>query len=122
MGDPTVKQEKSEGAANPSDGRDTGRRRTRTPKKKSSDQHNEVLKDVVARIQSLRSAAKETSRSYLSNLERGILEIIDAVNGVGTEGKRGLKTDTLEKLVDVRVLGPAELLPGGGHAGREVPG
>jgi hypothetical protein len=73
------------------------------PRKKSSEQSKALLKDVLVRLQGLRSVAKEISRSYLANLEHGILEITDLVNGTADEGgkKKGLKSTTLERLVDI---------------------
>jgi hypothetical protein len=58
---------------------------------------------VLVRLQGLRSVAKEVSRSYLANLEHGILEITDIVNGTADEGgkKKGLKSGTLERMVDI---------------------
>ena len=62
----------------------------------------DLQRDVVVRLQGLRSAAKQVSRSYLSNLERDILEIIDVVNGKGEGGrKKGLKTRALERIIDI---------------------
>ena len=101
MNEASIKQEKSEDSAKPSDRKEAVRQRAKTLKKKSLDHLNDVQKDVVMRMQRLRSAAKEVSRSYVANLERGILEIIDAVNGAGDEGKKGLKAGTLERLIDI---------------------
>jgi hypothetical protein len=101
MNDPTIKQEKSDATANPSDGQNAAKQRRKVLKKNRSDQRNDAQKDVVARMQSLRSAAKQASRAYLSNLERGILEVIDVVNGAGDDGEKGVKTGTLEKLIDI---------------------
>lgn len=81
------------------------RRRTR-PQGEATD----LQRDVVVRLQGLRSAAKQVSRSYLSNLERDILEIIDAANGKVEGGRtKGLKTRTLERISDI--LGNLSLKP-----------
>ncbi len=73
------------------------------PRKKSAEQSTALKKDVLVRLQGLRSVAKEISRSYLANLEHGILEITDLVNGSADEGgkKKGVKTATLERLIDI---------------------
>ncbi len=73
------------------------------PRKKSAEQSTAFKKDVLVRLQGLRSVAKEISRSYLANLEHGILEITDLVNGTADEGgkKKGLKSATLERMIDI---------------------
>ncbi len=73
------------------------------PRKKSAEQSTAFKKDVLVRLQGLRSVAKEISRSYLANLEHGILEISDLVNGSADEGgkKKGLKSATLERMIDI---------------------
>ncbi len=73
------------------------------PRKKSVEQSTALKKDVLVRLQGLRSVAKEISRSYLANLEHGILEITDLVNGTADEGgkKKGLKSATLERIIDI---------------------
>ncbi len=73
------------------------------PRKKSAEQSTALKKDVLVRLQGLRSVAKEISRSYLANLEHGILEITDLVNGTADEGekKKGLKSATLERIIDI---------------------
>ncbi len=73
------------------------------PRKKSAEQSTALQKDVLVRLQGLRSVAKEVSRSYLANLEHGILEISDLVNGTADEGgkKKGLKSATLEGMIDI---------------------
>ena len=72
------------------------------PRKKSAEQTMTLRKDVLVRLQGLRSAAKEVSRSYLANLEHGVLEITDLVSGAADEGKKkGLKNATLERMIDI---------------------
>ena len=73
------------------------------PRKKSAEQSTALQKDVLVRLQGLRSVAKEVSRSYLANLEHGILEISDLVNGTADEGgkKKELKSATLERMIDI---------------------
>jgi len=73
------------------------------PRKKSAEESTALQKDVLVRLQGIRSVAKEVSRSYLANLEHGILEISDLVNGTADEGgkKKGLKSATLERMINI---------------------
>lgn len=71
------------------------RKARRRPRKNGSD----LQKDVIVRLQRLRSTAKEVSRTYLANLEHRILEMMDAVNSSGKKG--GIKGRALNRMSDV---------------------
>lgn len=57
-------------------------------------------KEFMARLQHLRSTASDVARSYLSNLEHDILEIMDVAAGRrDPEGKKNrIKPDVLEQM------------------------
>jgi phage-related protein len=58
-----------------------------------------LRKDAGARLQNLRSAARETSRVYLSKIEHDILELIDSV--AASPARKGLTTRSLQKVLEV---------------------
>lgn len=71
------------------------RKARRRPVRNGSD----LQKDVIVRLQRLRSTTKDISRSYLANMEHRILELMDEVNSSGKKG--GIKTRTLRRISDV---------------------
>lgn len=70
-------------------------------KKKSAEQAAALKKDLLGRLQHLRSVARETTTSYLSNLERSILEAMDTLSGDAGRNGRARHGDprTLKRLI-----------------------
>ena len=63
---------------------------------------NDLRKEVLARLQLLRTVSREVSRSYLADLEREIVDLTDAVSAGGTAGERKrLHPKMLERIMDV---------------------
>lgn len=71
-------------------------------KKKSAKSMTPPQKDFMARLHHLRSTASDVARSYLSNLEHDILEIMDVVAGRrDADGKKKrIKSDALEQMIE----------------------
>lgn len=71
-------------------------------KKKSAKTMTPPQKDFMARLHHLRSTASDVTRSYLSNLEHDILEIMDVVAGRrDADGKKKrIKSDVLEQMIE----------------------
>lgn len=69
-----------------------------------------LKRELVIRLQHLRSVAREAASAYLSNLEHRILEVIDYLNAAGNNGKSyKLKPGTMKtmmKTVDKLKLKP----------------
>jgi len=59
-----------------------------------------LKRDLVIRLQHLRSVTREVAGAYLSNLEHQILEVIDHLNAAGNNGKTfKLKTGSVKSMV-----------------------
>lgn len=62
----------------------------------------DILKEVLARLQRLRTLARQTTRTYLANVEKGILDVSDQLSTPARKGET--KQADLATLQDVNLI------------------
>lgn len=83
--------------------------RTGRQRKKETDQTATLEKEVLTRVQHLRTLTKEISRTHLANLEHDIIHVADTLDGAEGERKSGARRTVLERVL--RVLDDLSVKP-----------
>ena len=86
-----------------------------TKAKKASALKAGSQKDLLARLQHLRSVAQEINQAYLTNLEHDILEVVDWTQGDGKESGKKAKPRAATMNHMIEILEKLSLKPGKGR-------